>query len=127
MLEQQQADHEAALDARPPLVAVERRHLAVDPCPVDLAAKLYQLVLHVDDLVEPGPEQIAFSRRRVLLRSHRVLRCGNRITLRKPRESQSEIARFCRLGPPNLAIQNLPLPRKQTPLQPLSRSSQATR
>ena len=60
MLEQQQADHEATLDARPPLVAVERRHLAVDPRPVDLAAKLHQLVLHVDDLVEPGPEQIAF-------------------------------------------------------------------
>ena len=63
-----------------PLVAVERRDLAVDPGPVDLAAKLHQLVLHVDDLVEPGPEQIAFPRRLVLLRSHRVLRCGNRIT-----------------------------------------------
>ena len=36
-------------------------------------------VLQVDDLVEPGPEQIAFPRRLVLLRSHRVLRCGNRI------------------------------------------------
>jgi hypothetical protein len=37
MLEQQQADHEAALDARPRLVAVERRDLSVDPRPVDLA------------------------------------------------------------------------------------------
>ena len=62
MLEQQQADHEATLDARPPLVALERRHLAVDPYPVDLAGELHQLVLHVDDLVERGPEQIAFSR-----------------------------------------------------------------
>ena len=68
----------------PPLVAVERRDLAVDPRPVDLAAELHQLVLHVDDLVEPGPEQIAFPRRLVLLRPHRVLRCGNRITARRP-------------------------------------------
>src|SRR5450631_3351991 len=104
VLEQQQADREAALDAWTTLVAVERRHLAVDPGPVDLAGELHQLVLHVDDLVEPGPEQIAFSRRLVLLRPHRVLRCGNRITLRNPRESQNEIARFWRFGPPNLAI-----------------------
>ena len=40
-------------------VAVERRDLAVDPRPIDLARKLHQLVLHVDDLIEPGPEQIA--------------------------------------------------------------------
>src|SRR3981189_2637422 len=104
MLEPQQADHEAALDAGPSLVAVERRDLAVDPYPVDLAGELHQLVLHVDDLVEPGPEQIAFPCRLVLLRSHPVLRCGNRITLRKPRESQNKIARFCGFGPPNLAI-----------------------
>jgi hypothetical protein len=87
MLEQQQADREAALDAGPTLVAVERRHLAVDPRPVDLAAKLHQLVLHVEDLVEPGPEQVAFPRRFVLLRPHRVLRCGNRITACRQRES----------------------------------------
>jgi hypothetical protein len=60
MLEQQQADHEAALNNWAALAAVERRDLVVDPCPVDLAAKLRQLVLHVDDLVEPGPEKIAF-------------------------------------------------------------------
>ena len=59
VLEQQQPDHEAGLDPRPALVAVERRDLAVDPVPVDLAGELHQLVLHVDDLVEPRPEQIA--------------------------------------------------------------------
>ena len=107
VLEQQQADHEAALDAGSALVAVERRHLAVDPGPVDLAGELHQLVLHVDDLIEPGPEQIALSRRLVLLRPHPSLRGGNRITRCRPRESQSEIASFWRRGPPNLAIQNL--------------------
>ena len=94
VLEQQQADHEAALDAGPPLVAVERRDLAVDPRPVDLAGELHQLVLHVDDLVEPGPEQIAFPRRLVLLRPHRVLRCGNRITACRARESRG----FCEVA-----------------------------
>ena len=59
VLEQQQPDHEAGLDPGPALVAVERRNLAVDPCPVELACELHQLVLHVDDLLEPGPEQIA--------------------------------------------------------------------
>ena len=58
VLEQQQPDHEAGLDPGPALVAVERRDLAVDPVPVDLAGELHQLVLHVDDLVEPRPEQI---------------------------------------------------------------------
>jgi hypothetical protein len=59
VLEQQQSDHEAGLNPGPALVAVERRDLAVDPRPVELARELHQLVLHVDDLLEPGPEQIA--------------------------------------------------------------------
>jgi hypothetical protein len=66
--------------------------------------------LAIEGLAEVDPD--AFPRRLVLLRPHRVLRCGNRITLRNPRESQNEIARFWRFGPPNLAIQNLLLPQK---------------
>src|SRR6476620_11895203 len=54
VLEQQQPDHEPGLDPWPALVAVERRNLAVDPIPVDLASELHQLVLHVDDLLEPA-------------------------------------------------------------------------
>src|SRR3954465_13222571 len=76
VLEQQQADHEPGLDPEPAILAVERRDLAVDPVPIDLAGELNQLVLHVDDLVQPRPEQIVRSRRPVLLRwSHRPLRC----------------------------------------------------
>src|ERR1700691_4547704 len=75
MLEQQQPDHEAGLDPWPAVLAVERRDLAVDPVPIDLAGKQNQLVLHVDDLVQPRPEQIVRSRRLVFLRSHRPLRC----------------------------------------------------
>src|SRR3954454_17257899 len=75
VLEQQQPDHEPGLDPGPAILAVERRDLAVDPVPIDLAGELNQLVLHVDDLVQPRPEQIVRSRRPVLLRSHRPLRC----------------------------------------------------
>src|SRR6516164_3126356 len=71
VLEQQQPEHEPALDPRPALRAVERRDLAIDPVPVDLGAELYQLVLQVDDLVEPGTKQVAFPRRLRLLWSHR--------------------------------------------------------
>ncbi|MGY4600465.1 hypothetical protein ACVWXL_008211 [Bradyrhizobium sp. GM22.5] len=75
VLEQQQPDHEPGLDPGPAILAIERRDLAVDPVPIDLAGELNQLVLHVDDLVQPRPEQIVRSRRPVLLRSHRPLRC----------------------------------------------------
>jgi hypothetical protein len=37
-------------------------------------AELHHLVLQVDDLIEAGPEQIAFACRRRFLRSHRALR-----------------------------------------------------
>src|SRR5262249_60530438 len=40
------------------------------PGPVDLAGKLHQLVIQIDDLVEPVPEQIALSCCRALLGSH---------------------------------------------------------
>src|ERR1700756_1962983 len=63
VLEQQQPDHEARFDSRPPLFAVERRKLAIDKAPVELARELYQLVLQVDDLVQPGAKQITRSRR----------------------------------------------------------------
>jgi hypothetical protein len=56
VLEQQKTDREAGLDPGPALVAVERRDLAVEPFPIEFAGKLHQLVLHVDDLIEPGPE-----------------------------------------------------------------------
>src|SRR5262245_24616910 len=74
VLEQQQPDHEAGLDAGPAILAVERRNLAVDPAPVDLAGKLHQLMFHVDDLIEPGPEQIVRLRPLALLGSHSNLR-----------------------------------------------------
>jgi hypothetical protein len=125
VLEQQQADHESALDAGPPFVAVERRNLTVDPRPVDLAGELHQFVPHVDYLLEPGPEQITFPDRLLLLRPHRVLQCRDRITARWPKESETENARFRSFRPPNLAIQNLLLRRKPIRHQSLRRCSRS--
>jgi hypothetical protein len=45
-------------DPGPALVAVERGDLAVDKAPIDLRGQLRQLVLQIDDLIEPRPEQI---------------------------------------------------------------------
>jgi hypothetical protein len=71
VLEQQQPDHETGLDAGAPILAIKWRDLLVDPRPVDLPGKLNQLVLHIDDLVQPRPKEIARTRRLVLLRPHR--------------------------------------------------------
>src|SRR6476469_6770170 len=107
VLEQQQPDHESGLNSRPAFVAVERRDLAVDPLPFNLACKQHQLVLHVDDLLETRSEQIARSRRLMLLRPHRSLRCSHRIT---PADSRKSSKRNCKLAgaqilkPCNLAL-----------------------
>src|SRR5262245_55100751 len=71
MLEQKKPDHKLCRNSRPATVAVQRRDLAVDEVPVDLARELHELVPHVDDLVQPRAEQITRSCRLVLLRPHR--------------------------------------------------------
>ena len=58
VFEQQEPNRKARLDPRPALVAVERRDLAIDPIPIDLAGEQRQLVFEVDDLIEPCSEQI---------------------------------------------------------------------
>jgi hypothetical protein len=76
VLEKQQPDHEAGLAPGPAVVAVERRDLGVDLVPIDLAGEQNHLVLHVDDLTRPRPEQNVRSRHLMLLRPHRSLRCA---------------------------------------------------
>src|SRR5262245_15188869 len=94
--------------------------------PVDLAGKLHQLVVQIDDLVEPGPEQIALSCRRALLGSHATLRCAANHGWTPRRIAKKEIARFRCLMAPHLAIPN-PLPGpKPIPDQFLTSSSRAT-
>src|SRR6266545_2199777 len=74
MLEQKKPDHKPCCNSRPTTVPVQRRDLAVDEVPVDLARELHQLVPHVDDLVQPRAEQITRSCRLVFPRPHRSLR-----------------------------------------------------
>jgi hypothetical protein len=66
---------------QPFFVAVERRDLLIDPVPIDLAGELHQIMFHVDNLVQPGSEQIAFTRR-LRLPSLPSARCANGIMTR---------------------------------------------
>jgi hypothetical protein len=95
VLEQKKPDHKPCRNSGPTTLAVQRRQLAVDEIPVDLARELHQLVSHIDDLVQSRAEQITRSCRLVLLRPHRFLRYGDRITLRDSRESAK---RNCKLS-----------------------------
>src|SRR5262245_25654750 len=97
VLEQKKPDHKPCRNPRPTTVAVQRRDLAVDEVPIDLACELSQLVPHVDDPVQPRAEQITRSCRLVLLRPHRSFRYGDRITLLDSRESRK---RNCKLPGP---------------------------
>src|SRR4051812_701501 len=119
LLEQQQPDHEAGLDPRPAVLAVERGDLAVDPVPIDLAGKQNQFVLHVDDLIQPRPEQIVRSRRLVLLRSHRSLRCTTESWSATKGNPQSKLQGLAVQRPQFLQSQMITCPEKQTPVQPL--------
>ena len=56
VLEQQKPDHEAGWGGGSALITEERRDLVIKPIPVELAGELHQLMLHVDDLVEPRSE-----------------------------------------------------------------------
>ena len=128
MLEQKQPDHEAGRRGGSALVAEQRCDLAVDPLPIDLAGKLHQLVLEVDDLIEPRPEQIARTRRLMLLRPHRSPsdaapnHCSSQKGIPK-----NEIASFQAQQPQKLAISNQLANQKSTRDQPFRHSSRPTK
>src|SRR5258705_8547447 len=126
VLEQQQPDHEAGLDARPAVLAVERRDLAVDPVPIDLAGKQNQLVLHVDDLVQPRPEQIVRSRRLVLLRPHRPLRCTTESWSERKGNPKTKLQGSGVSSPKSLQSQMPPHPKNRLPLNRLEACSPTT-
>src|ERR1700722_20392892 len=107
------------LDPRPAVLAVERCDLAVDPVPIDLAGKQNQLVLQIDDLVQPRPEQIVRSRRLVLLRPHRPLRCTTESWSAPKGNPQNEFASFGAFKLQIPAISNQPEAQKPTPPQSL--------
>src|SRR5215475_3610006 len=116
VLEQQQPDHKAGLDAGSAVLAVERRDLAVYPGPVDLAGKLHQLARNrsLSPVVARCLGRIA------------TLRCAANHGWTPRRIAKNEIARFRHLMAPHLAIPNpLPVP-KPIPDQLPTSSSRAT-
>ena len=73
---------------RPPLAAEPIGQFPVEPLPVDRIGQADQLMAHVDDLIQPGPEQIIRARRLPLPRSHHSPpRCVQGITDRPSGES----------------------------------------
>src|SRR5215217_586001 len=126
VLEQQQPDHETGLDPWPAVLAVERRDLAVDPVPIDLAGKQNQLVLQVDDLVQPRPEQIVRSRRLVLLRPHRPLRCTTESCSERKGNPKTKLQGSGVSGPKSLQSQMPPYPKNRLSLNRLEACSRTT-
>src|SRR5271163_796617 len=126
VLEQQQPDHEAGLDPRPAVLAVERCDLAVDPVPIDLAGKQNQLVLQIDDLVQPRPEQIVRSRRLVFLRPHRRLRCTIDSWSPAGGNPQTKVQGSSFSSPKPLQSQMPPNPKNRLPFNRLAACSRTT-
>src|SRR5260370_418148 len=104
-----------------------RRDLAVDPVPIDLAGKQNQLVLQVDDLVQPRPEQIVRSRRLVLLRPHRALRCTTESWSAAKGNPQTKLQGFGFSSSQSLQSQRPPHPKNRLPLNRLGACSRTTK
>jgi hypothetical protein len=63
MLEDRQARHQPGRQGRHAgTIAVDRAASLLDEAPRDRMRELHQLVPHVDDLVEPGAEQVLLAR-----------------------------------------------------------------
>src|SRR5258708_18929867 len=104
---------------------MERRDLAADPVPIDLDGKQNH-VLHVDDLIQPRPEQIVRSRRLVLLRPHRPLRCTTESWSAKKGNPQIKLQDFGLSSPQSLQSQTPPQQKNRLPLNPLEACSRTT-
>jgi len=100
VLEQQQSDHEPALDPRPALRAVERRDLAIDPVPVILApsctSSCFRLMIwsSLARNRSPSPVVSGFFGRIV------PLRCDHGITAADSKESRKRNRKLPRLSTP---------------------------
>src|SRR5262249_21813149 len=119
VLEQHQPDHEASCNPGPALVAVKRSDLPVEVLPIDPAGERDQLVLHVDDLIEPGPEQIVFPSRLVLFRPHRPLRCSTESLFEPKGNPKMKLQGSRPSSPKTLQSQNRLQPRKRLPVSRL--------
>ena len=71
MLEDEHPDHKPDGLAGPALIGEIGRDLLVQPGPINLISQDYKLVPHVDDLIQPGFEQV------VVVRSLLLFWCMN--------------------------------------------------
>ncbi len=72
VLEEKQPHHEARWGAGAAMPAKQRGEFIIDPVPIDLPSQAHQLVLHVDNLVEPQAEQVARTGHLLLIGLHRI-------------------------------------------------------
>src|SRR5215813_10269473 len=109
------------------MLAVKRRDLIIDPGPIDLGRQAHQLMPGVDDLIEPGPEQIVRLRRLALLGSHANLRSSANHSSCWGSTAKNEIARFAHLMATYPAISRSRSTAISTDVQAVTRSSRATK
>jgi hypothetical protein len=70
MLEDEHPDHKPDGRAGPALIGKIGCDLLVQPGPINLISQDYKLVPHVDDLIQPGFEQVVVVRSLLLFWSH---------------------------------------------------------
>ena len=93
MLQQEHPEHEAHRLRRTALVGKISRQLIVEPDPVDPVGQDDKRVLHVDDLVEAGAEEVVMPRFLLLFRSHVIPQLQYRQRITNGPENISQIAR----------------------------------
>ncbi len=69
------------------------RQLLVEPVPVDLVGQGDQRVLHIDDLIQTGAEQVVMPRYLLLFRSHPIPKYQSREAITNRPKYESQIAR----------------------------------
>ena len=103
VLQHEHAEHEPHRLRRASLVGKTLRQLLVQPSPLDLVRQDDEFVLHVDDLIETGAEQIVMPRLLPLFRSHPMPPIQSLEGITQPPEFETKIARNPPPKPRNLA------------------------
>ncbi len=93
VFQHEHADHEAHRLRRAALVGKTPCQLLVEPGPVDLSRQRDKFVLHVDDLIEAGPEKVVVTRFLLLFRSHKNPRFMSFQGITNGPKKESQIAR----------------------------------
>ena len=75
VFEDRQAGHQSRRQRRPARdVAVDRSQLLLEEAPIDAEGQFREWMCRINDLVEPGPQQVVLAALASLLGSHRIAR-----------------------------------------------------